>query len=201
MQKDDGLEQLVKQVKRWPLSREVAINIVLDTSFLMLEKTPGVFEWLNSCHKRDLRTVYSIPDIVLNEVVNHFGTEKDSLARVARKRIAQLVEKSAEIENLDDLAPIERVDSLSADSETDRKIINYALTRSDDHRFVCVLLATDDGGIMYDVARYRRTGVRIACLTKESTLEDIFEFICCWIAQSSKDDSFLRFIANAIIAE
>jgi hypothetical protein len=195
MEKAEALEALVKQIRLSAPSREIGICIVLDTSFLMLERTPTAWEWLRSCSKHDVSTVYSIPNIAVIEVARHFETEKDQPARVARKRIAQLVESSAKIENLDHVRPIERTDAMSADSDTDRRIISFALAKADEQQFACVLLATDDGGIMYDIARFRRAGKRIACLTKESTTEDIFEFVCSWILQSA-DDAWLRQCTN-----
>ena len=195
--KGDALEKLVTQVSRFGLSRSLRLCIVLDTSFLMLERTPDIWEWLSSCPRRGLETVYSIPSVVIAEVARHFGTDKDQPARVARKRIAQLVGKSAEIEQVDHIPSIERADAMSADSDADRQIISLASAKADDNQFLAVILATDDGGIMYDVAKLRRAGKRITFVSKESTADDIFEFICPQIAESSTDDAFLRLVASS----
>lgn len=194
MDNSDALQRLIEKASNFNLTRGIELCVVFDASFLMLERMPPAWDWLSTCANYDLLTAYSIPNTAVSDVARCFGTEKDKRARAARKRIAQLIEKSAEIEALDHISPIEIADAMSAESITDRQIINFALAKATQNNYMCVLLATDDGGMMYDVARFSRGGARITCLTEESSVEVIREFICRWIAQSTKDDDFLHLI-------
>jgi len=199
MDSNEAIEQLVKQIKRFNPTHDLTVSIVLDTSFLMLKKMPDVWDKMNSWSQHGLTVRFLIPDIVIDEVVRHFGTDKDEPARIARKRIAQLTERLASIESLREVTPEDQFDAMSADSVTDRRIIAFAKKLGDSNENVCVLVATDDGGIMYDVARHRRAGARLASLSKESSTDDIIDFVFSWLGRSSQNDAFLRLISGAAV--
>lgn len=96
-------------------------------------------------------TVY-IADEVEREIRSHFGNEKDKEARKARRRVAELIERNAIRVTLSEYQLYLSDPRLGADSTVDKRLITFAYKLAESGKFDIVLLATNDGGIEYDIA-------------------------------------------------
>ncbi len=167
------------------------VAVIYDTSYLMLEhpsRLLGVMS-LKECvedHFHFFRVVdrkygkpeYSrptdhftisefVPLDVVKEVRKHFDDpEKMQAAKRARKIIARLIERGAAEINLEGICPASTGSSLGADSETDRRLLGLALSMVT-NGWSCAIVATDDGGILYDAVWLKKAGNPVHCHTKE----------------------------------
>jgi hypothetical protein len=165
------------------------VGIIYDTSFLMLRdnmdlreaieevdlKAAGVVPWLIeiiwfTTKLRDkLRVVEVVPLEVLCEIRRHFdNVEKQQAAKVARKRVAVLVERGAVESVLGGAEGTVPSNSLmGADSRTDKLIVAYAVSMVQQKRWSYAIIATDDGGIMYDAVKVGKGGRGVGYFAKE----------------------------------
>jgi hypothetical protein len=178
--------------------QKIKVGFVYDTSFLMNNlKDPAdklhyyIFEfsqdiprWLGLSaitergHFRgsDLFDIVRvIPNLVIREIHNHFSDQaKEAKAKRARITVAKLIEKGACEVDISNTELIKTGDNLlSADSNTDKKIIAFALNQSLGQWHYSVI-ASSDGGIFYDSVNLRNDGKRIYCYTGNSTNQDEF---------------------------
>ena len=155
------------------------IGVIYDTSFLMLRD--GVADLAFAFEDRGGNCTYTknhftieriVPEEVIDEIAGHFKrSDKEQPARHARKVVAQLIQEGAREIALS-AVPLRPIvpSKLGADSETDQCLIAYALHRLDQggpDRWQVGFIATDDGGIMYDVVKLRQQGKPIFCWSKE----------------------------------
>ena len=169
------------------------IGIIYDTSYLMLDREDTsqgyardlleairgsdqkavVKGWLNqrveytSLGDR-CALVEVVPHEVVREIHQHFtNPEKDKLAKKARKRVANLVDRGAKELTLGDVVkPAEVATLLGADSPTDKLLLGYAAEMVA-ASWCYAIIATDDGGILYDCVKMNQAGMPIHCHTKE----------------------------------
>lgn len=113
-----------------------------------------------------------IPIEVTNEIYKHFSNpDKEMAARSARKKVAALIESGAKEVCLSGVDVSNATNSvLGADSLTDRKQIAYALSMVE-KSWDLAIIATDDGGILYDIVKLCKEGKPIRCYTKEREYE------------------------------
>jgi hypothetical protein len=118
-----------------------------------------------------------IPFEVVLEVCNHISSQtKDQLGRKARKIFADILEQGGSEVNLTStVQPYVSKHPLGADSKTDQLILGYALEI--ENQYDLVIIATDDGGILYDAVKLTVSGKKIFCLTKER--HEQFKKILC----------------------
>ena len=128
------------------------VVLVYDTCFLMDGASRNGL--LPNLHYPVLYHV--LPREVKVELSKHLSgdaQEKEKSARAARSFVADIIAtgrcEQPSLENVEPIEPIE--DLLGPDSETDRKLIAYAMQRSLDPD-CSVLLASLDGGIRVEVA-------------------------------------------------
>ena len=141
------------------------IGVVFDTSYLMLVHqsemfAPGnlIFDLDSSAIKNGEWTFY-VPIEVQSEVRSHFESEKDSAARMARRSVAHLIETGCELPSLEGVRLFESHPELGADSNTDKRLIQFSIDLIDNGQLDFVLLATNDGGIEYDIASLKRNNI------------------------------------------
>jgi hypothetical protein len=180
------------------------IGIIYDTSYLMLnEKNTNIRELvivLNHIEFRretkgwfsvnSERTKFSdhfcieeiVPIEVANEIYKHFSNpDKEMVARSARKKVAALIESGAKEVCLSGVDVSNATNSvLGADSQTDRKQIAYALSMVE-KSWDLAIIATDDGGILYDIVKLCKEGKPIRCHTKER--RDEFASVATYLAE------------------
>jgi hypothetical protein len=173
--------------KRAEREEKLTVGVIYDTSYLMLPRFVSLKDvieimefrpkggpqfMLPTYEYRQGKELFSVTEIVPLEVIaeirRHFeNDEKEQAARQARKRIATLIENGAEEVELPPLTDVTaKGDVLGADSETDKRLIEYAKAKAKDSWNLSVV-ATDDGGILYDIVKLRKTGTPICCHTKE----------------------------------
>jgi hypothetical protein len=168
---------------------KINIGIIYDTSYLMLPKFAPLKEIIEKqmsfYTKRQqvvkgedyFAAVEVVPVEVSSEIRRHFDNgEKEQLAKQARKRVARLVEHGAEEPKLPAAAQgVGGGSALSADSDIDRRLIRYAVEKVGSQWQIAVV-ATDDGGILYDLVKFRKTQTPVFCHTKERWRELIEYF-------------------------
>ncbi len=156
---------------------------VFDTSFLMLNRWPDWWDdYLAALENPPLEHKLIVPREVYGELRKHMSDpEKKPLAGVACKKLAQLIERGCEETSLADVQEASCSDIIGADSPIDRKLIGFAESLAALPSTAGVFLATHDGGMMLDVARLRRTGVRVATLTKDDGCEAIKDVLVVWL--------------------
>ncbi len=170
------------------------IGIIYDTSYLMLDRDDktedqqGDLLWRlkNLYYRRVVRgwfwaeheeytplgdvcaLVEVVPHEVVQEIHRHFtNPEKDKLAKKARKRVANLVDRGAKELTLGDVVtPAEVSTLLGADSRTDKLLLGYAAEMVA-ASWSYAIIATDDGGVLYDCVNMNKAGMPIHCHTKE----------------------------------
>lgn len=182
----DAMDLLINRLRKMHSTDPLPLAIIFDTSFLMLEKWP--VSWETLCSVIDeiplkARLVVAAP--VHTELRKHLEGEdgqKGQLARIARKRLAELLERGVEEPSLEGVQEAEPSSSIGADSATDRKLIGHGRELAVSGQVCGVMVATDDGGIMLDVANLYREGVPIATLTKEKKAEEILRLVRRWLA-------------------
>lgn len=123
-----------------------------------------------------------VPLEVSEELAGHFDqdpapqSEQDKAARSGRKRLVQLVSQSGCREpRLSELELPEVVfeSPLGADSPVDRNLIRLAVMLARNEKYRLVILATDDGGIMYDVAKlHRQQREPLCCISRPDDPEE-----------------------------
>ena len=106
--------------------------------------------------------------------------EKGESARRARGTVAELIEGGAvqvdvSKRTLDLYGERVSAGPLSCDSVTDKAIVGYALMMLDG-QWDIALIATNDGGIRYDVSRLPEMGQRIRCI-RPLEIEDFDETV------------------------
>jgi hypothetical protein len=192
----EACRQLVEQLNKRVRTRPLRLALIFDTSFLMLDKLPEHFLgfWEVIRHRiLDVRVI--LPPDVCNELHKHLSTDKSEPARVGRKRLAEMIESGVDIEepSFSEVVEFTSHSKLGADSPVDRKLIGYARSLALSNEVCGVVIATDDGGIMLDVARLNRDGIHVTTLSKEKT--DIDYWV--WRFLASTSDEFLNVIAGA----
>lgn len=146
------------------MSTKPTIAVVYDTCFLMHPKfwRPGV---------QDFKVVEFVPNEVAQEISRHIkdkvasDVEKRLRASDARQRVAELIDAGAEEPSLDNLEEPTSDPLLRADSPTDRKLLDFVQHLAQSGNFAFVFLATNDGGIMYDLAHLRKNGLCVRWIT------------------------------------
>jgi len=109
-----------------------------------------------------------IPSEVCKEIANHFSSaEKEQIARRARKFVASLLEQGVREIELHTLAkPHVSGHPLGADSPTDQLILGYAISLVNSN-YDFVIIASEDGGILFDAIQLALAGHPVFCLNKE----------------------------------
>jgi len=149
--------------------------VVYDTCFLMLNKIPSSLDFLREFFSLE----FIVPTDVEKEIKKHMEGSDDSKnqkARVARKRIAKLIEKGAKTPSLPDPQDYNSPTSIGADSATDKRLIAYAEKLAKTDGGTAVFVATDDGGIMLDISHMRKSTKNIIAISKETEVSALFEF-------------------------
>jgi len=159
---------------------EKVLGVIYDTSYLMLDKCLDIklLVGIAGCWKekrnwygridressdatRLISVVQVVPKPVAEEIRGHFkDEEKHKSARRARKRVASIVERGGLEIDVANVVPASSDAILGADSETDRRVIAYAIqmVRTD---WSAAVVATDDGGILYDMVKLRKDGIPV----------------------------------------
>ncbi len=129
--------------------------------------------WFSQSYEHSLFTQHFqpfevVPLEVAMEIRRHFSNgEKERAARRARKIVASLLDQGAhEISIAGNGNTIKTDPILGADSDTDRQILEFALSMVKTCWSVAIV-ATDDGGILYDSVKLRKAGEPLFCHTKE----------------------------------
>ena len=140
-----------------------------QTSWLFpAQPTYEVFRWGEL-----FEFVEIIPTEAETELSNLFAhPEKQKSARRARKDVVSMIRNGATEVSLaescrDRQAFMTAKTSLGADSSTDRLILAYALSMIQNREWCAALVATDDGGILYDALKLQKAGKRVWCFTKD----------------------------------
>ena len=139
--------------------------VIYDTSFLMSERYRDVPK------DKDIEWTTFVPVEVKREIHGHFANpEKERWAKAARKRFATLLAAGCEEVELSTQAkPVSYDDLLGADSDTDKLLIGFAKHLLENSRFDIVYVATDDGGILCDIAKMSRvTGLKAYGISPDS---------------------------------
>jgi hypothetical protein len=181
------------------------VGIIYDTSFLMLNKPPPVWEtlqesvflfrregvsrgWFSKKTEAVIRSsffdefqiVEVLPTEVGSEICGHFDDEeKMKPAKKARKIVAELLARGArEICLRDKQCSVESTGELGADSEVDRLILGYALAMVESKQWCLSIIATDDGGVLYDSVKWWAAGRKVWCHTKERRdFEQVMQYL------------------------
>ncbi|MGA2621107.1 MAG: hypothetical protein ABSF26_26075 [Thermoguttaceae bacterium] len=151
------------------------VAIIYDTSFLMSERYWDIQKYFEEMverignwppSERIPRALYCgvdwttfVPVEVKKEIRGHFeNPDKERWAKAARKRLASLLAAGCkEIELSKEAEPVSYDDLLGADSDTDKRIVGFAQKLSyRTVKFGIVFVASDDGGILCDVAKMNR---------------------------------------------
>jgi len=152
------------------------ILIIFDTSSLMNKDlclnvsfpfrynytiTDLIIEPLELCEL----TMY-IPKQVISELYNHFDNpDKVIKAKKARKLIIELKGMGAKEIDLSETPLYTSTSKIGADSKVDRQILGFAISKLEgDNKYDWVVVATEDGGIMYDIQELSNQGYNIYTL-------------------------------------
>jgi len=84
---------------------------------------------------------------------------------------------------------------IGADSLTDKKLVVFARKWADTNDYSAVFVATDDGGIMLDIAHISKSCDNIAIISKETNEQILNEFV--WKHIAIHTDGFLELISGA----
>lgn len=146
---------------------------IFDTSDLMINKTNHIVPSLYINEEAFKMSIsYNIPTQVIRELSNHFkDSEKEIKARSGRKKINILKRDfGAEEVDISGVEPYKSSSVIGSDSLVDRQIVGYALKMLEgDYQFV--VIATEDGGIQYDIIELRKSGYKIYSSDEEEQLK------------------------------
>lgn len=136
---------------------KLTIAVIWDTSAIMSDSADPIADVIED-------SLYSythfVPHEVKFELNSHFqNPEKHEAARRGRRFIAERLMRNTAYEEISLAAIAETQDTdslLGPDSPTDKKLLAVALTMASSHNFNVVSVATQDGGILYEIERRRR---------------------------------------------
>jgi hypothetical protein len=175
---------------------EPRIAIVYDTSFLMVDNYHRLTVDRTHCG-----LVEFVPDEVTRELARHLeDEEKAPPARAARKRVAELIDGGAQEPAIAGLAEVKLGNALGCDSKVDAKLLSFVQQLASSGQYALVYLATDDGGLMNDVVRLKKTGLNVRYVTKDNLLTFAGEIseLCRWEQQRRKQNEKRVMVGFAI---
>jgi len=181
----EAMDLLISRLRAIHSTDPLPLAVIFDTCFLMLDKWPASWETLSSViDQSTLKARLVVATPIQAELRKHLEGEdaqKAELARIARKRLAGLLERGVEEPGLEGIQETDSLSSIGADSSTDRRLLGYGKQLALSGQVCGVMIATDDGGIMLDAAHLYREGVHIATLTKEKKAEEILRLVRQWL--------------------
>lgn len=127
----------------------------------------------------------SFVPVEVEEEIRSLLQSKDAgaAAASARKKVARLVEKHSVIEPILHEMKLSEFDpdpSLGTESSTGRLLMAFAMSLRESRAYTFVIIATDDGGMMYDVAHLAEPGgpgPGVVCVSDPHDPEQISSFL------------------------